>query len=150
MVPAHTVVEEVDLVQTRARRPMNRGGAADPASPHRDRRRRWQRRRHQRSRGDRLSGDCTESWALTQNVQLSATPASGSYFSGWSGACSGSGACNFTMATDRTVTATFGLLRALDVAVAGPGGGSVASTPGGIACPGDCTEDIITKNTKAA
>ena len=86
-------------------------------------------------------GDCTESWVLTQNVQLSATPAPGSYFSGWSGACSGSGACNFTMATDRTVTATFGLLRALDVAVAGPGGGSVASTPGGIACPGDCTEE---------
>jgi len=86
-------------------------------------------------------GDCTESWVLTQNVELSAAPAPGSYFVGWSGACTGSGACNFTMATDRTVTATFGLLRTLDVAVAGPGGGSVASTPGGITCPGDCTEE---------
>lgn len=85
--------------------------------------------------------DCTESWVLTQIVQLSATPAPGSYFSGWSGACTGSGVCNFTMAADRAVTATFGLLRTLDVAVAGPGGGSVASTPAGISCPGDCTED---------
>ena len=86
-------------------------------------------------------GDCSESWVLTQNVELTATPAPGSYFVGWSGACSGSGACAFTMAVDRSVTATFGLLRSLNVAVAGPGSGSVASTPAGISCPGDCTEE---------
>lgn len=86
-------------------------------------------------------GDCTESWVLTQVVQLSATPAPGSYFSGWSGACSGTGACSFTMATDRAVTANFGLLRTLDAAIAGPGSGSVASVPAGISCPGDCTEE---------
>jgi hypothetical protein len=32
-------------------------------------------------------------------------------------------------------------LRTLDVAVAGLGGGSVASSPAGISCPGDCTEE---------
>lgn len=86
-------------------------------------------------------GDCSESWVLTQNVELTAAPAPGSYFVGWSGACSGSGACAFTMSVDRAVTATFGLLRTLDVVVAGPGSGSVASTPAGISCPGDCTEE---------
>ena len=86
-------------------------------------------------------GDCTESWVLTQSVELTATPATGSYFAGWSGACSGTGACTFTMATDRTVTATFGLLRTLDVTLAGPGSGSVSSLPAGIACPADCTEE---------
>ena len=87
-------------------------------------------------------GDCSEAWVLTQNVQLIATPAAGSYFVGWSGDCTGSGACGFTMALDRAVTATFGLLRMLDVSLASVlgGAGSVASDPAGIDCPGDCSE----------
>ena len=85
-------------------------------------------------------GDCDESWVLTQNVELAATPDPGSIFTGWSGDCAGSGACSFDMSVDRTVTATFGLLRTLDVALAGAGSGTVASVPAGIACPGDCSE----------
>lgn len=85
-------------------------------------------------------GDCTESWILTQSVELSAAPAPGSYFSGWSGACTGTGTCTLTLAADRAVTATFGLQRALDVTLAGPGSGSVASSPAGILCPSDCSE----------
>jgi hypothetical protein len=85
-------------------------------------------------------GDCDESWVLTQNVELAATPDPGSYFVGWSGDCAGAAACNFAMSADRAVTATFGLLRTLDVALAGPGGGGVTSVPAGVACPGDCTE----------
>lgn len=85
-------------------------------------------------------GDCDESWALTQSVELTASPDPGSYFAGWSGDCTGTGACSFAMAVDRTVTATFGLLRNLDVALAGSGGGIVASVPAGISCPGDCNE----------
>jgi hypothetical protein len=43
-------------------------------------------------------------------VTLTAAPASGSTFSGWSGACSGTGSCQVTMSTALSVTATFTLL----------------------------------------
>jgi len=40
-------------------------------------------------------------------VALTATPATGSQFSGWSGACSGSAACIVTMDAAKSVTASF-------------------------------------------
>lgn len=40
-------------------------------------------------------------------VTLTATPATGSTFAGWSGACTGTGSCVVTMTTNKTVTATF-------------------------------------------
>jgi YVTN family beta-propeller protein len=40
-------------------------------------------------------------------VALTAAPAAGSQFSGWSGACSGTGACSVTMDAAKSVTATF-------------------------------------------
>jgi photosystem II stability/assembly factor-like uncharacterized protein len=43
-------------------------------------------------------------------VSLTATPASGSQFGGWSGACSGTGACSVTMDAAKSVTATFSAL----------------------------------------
>jgi uncharacterized protein (TIGR03437 family) len=42
-------------------------------------------------------------------VTLTANPATGSTFAGWSGACSGTGTCTVTMSTDQAVTATFNL-----------------------------------------
>jgi hypothetical protein len=42
-------------------------------------------------------------------VTLTATPAAGSTFTSWSGACTGSGGCTVTMSAARTVTATFGV-----------------------------------------
>jgi hypothetical protein len=41
------------------------------------------------------------------DVTLTETPAIGSMFGGWGGACSGHGACTVTMASDTTVVATF-------------------------------------------
>jgi Divergent InlB B-repeat domain len=40
-------------------------------------------------------------------VALSATPADGSTFTGWSGACTGTGACSLTLSASTSVTATF-------------------------------------------
>ena len=50
---------------------------------------------------------CTEQW-ISQDVTLTASAASGSTFTGWSGGgCSGTGTCVVTMDEDKTVTATF-------------------------------------------
>jgi hypothetical protein len=40
-------------------------------------------------------------------VSLSSSASEGTAFAGWSGACSGTGACNLTMNADQSVTATF-------------------------------------------
>lgn len=42
-------------------------------------------------------------------VTLTASPGAGSVFTGWSGACSGTGACVLAMNSDQTVVATFSL-----------------------------------------
>jgi hypothetical protein len=54
---------------------------------------------------------CEWSFAPATIVTLTATAEAGSLFTGWSGACSGSSACQVTMDVARTVTAAF-----LDVA----------------------------------
>lgn len=50
---------------------------------------------------------CSGAFAAGTEVTLTATPASGSTFGGWSGACTGTGACKVTMSQARSVTATF-------------------------------------------
>ena len=50
---------------------------------------------------------CSSTYADSTTVVLTATPATGSRFAGWSGACSGSGTCSVTMAMDLAVTARF-------------------------------------------
>ena len=47
------------------------------------------------------------SYAAGTVVDLEATAASGSSFTGWSGACSGKGTCSLTMSADRNVNASF-------------------------------------------
>ena len=65
-------------------------------------------------------------------VAVTATPATGSTFTGWSGACTGSSACNVTMAPAKTVTATFTLNSyELTTATAGTGSGSISLNPPG-------------------
>jgi uncharacterized repeat protein (TIGR02543 family) len=57
--------------------------------------------------------DCGATCAAGYNpdvaVTLTATPAAGSFFDGWSGACSGNGTCQVTMSQARSATATFKL-----------------------------------------
>lgn len=50
---------------------------------------------------------CSEPYASNTGVTLTATPASGSVFAGWSGACTGTGSCTVTMDAAKSVTATF-------------------------------------------
>jgi hypothetical protein len=57
-------------------------------------------------------------------VTLTATPNTGSTFTGWSGACSGTGLCTVTMGSSQTVTATF------------------SGAAGGMNCSGSVTTNI--------
>ncbi len=52
-------------------------------------------------------GDCAETVPHNTVIALTATSNMGSTFTGWSGACSGTGACNVTMNFLKAVTATF-------------------------------------------
>lgn len=86
--------------------------------------------------------DCSEAFSIGATVTFTATPATGSTFEGWSGACSGTGTCALTIGTTVAVTATFALDDfSLTVAPAGTGGGAVTSDPAGIDCGTDCTEE---------
>ena len=76
--------------------------------------------------------------SITPQVTLNATPASGWAFTGWGGACSGTGSCNVTITQNTNVSAIFYQLPVtLTVSVAGDG--SVTSTDGFINCPGTCS-----------
>jgi len=86
-------------------------------------------------------GDCTESYLTGTVVTLDAVADSGSQFDGWSGACSGTGACQVTMDQMQSVSAEFtepGFI--LQVNIGGNGSGVVTSAPVGINCPNDCSE----------
>lgn len=50
---------------------------------------------------------CSANFANAATVTLSADPHAGSVFAGWSGACTGTGACNVSMTQARTVDAQF-------------------------------------------
>jgi uncharacterized repeat protein (TIGR02543 family) len=50
---------------------------------------------------------CAAGFASGTSVALTAAPATGSIFAGWSGACTGSPGCTVTMDQARTVTASF-------------------------------------------
>jgi Domain of unknown function (DUF4214)/Bacterial Ig-like domain (group 3)/Domain of unknown function (DUF5122) beta-propeller/Divergent InlB B-repeat domain len=54
-------------------------------------------------------GTCTATFANGASVTLAPTPASGSLFGGWSGDCTGTGACQVTMGAAHGVSAIFTL-----------------------------------------
>ncbi len=82
---------------------------------------------------------CSSNFVVGTLVTLTALAANDSVFSGWSGACTGTGACQVTMNAAANVTATFTLATyALTVTKAGSGAGTVTSNVGGIDCGATC------------
>jgi hypothetical protein len=77
---------------------------------------------------------CSAEFAPGTVVTLSATPSGAAGFSGWSGACSGTGNCQVTVTQSTTVRAGFAAAPAVVVQASGTGSGRVTSTPAGINC----------------
>lgn len=99
---------------------------------------------------------CSSSFQSGTVVTLAATPAAGSVFTGWGGACSGNAGCTLTLAGNQNVTATFGPVPvpkfALTTSITGSG--SVTSSPAGISCGATCSADfdqntVVTLNPTA-
>jgi len=59
--------------------------------------------------GITCGSDCSEPYAQSTGVDLTPTAVAGSHFTGWSGACTGTGACHVTMSANLSVTANFAL-----------------------------------------
>jgi subtilisin family serine protease len=84
---------------------------------------------------------CKASMPINSAVTLTPTAAAGHQFTGWSGACTGTGACTVTMSAARSVTATFAPITHT-LTVTKTGSGTVASSPSGISCGSTCTRSF--------
>jgi M6 family metalloprotease-like protein len=96
-----------------------------------------------------LSGTCTAAYPQGTVITLTADATVGA-FTGWSGACSGTGDCTVSLTQVRNVMASFIVTnRTLTTALSGNGSGRVTSTPVGIDCvvtrgvgSGSCTAEF--------
>ena len=80
--------------------------------------------------GINCGATCSYSFNYNTSVTLTATPSTGSTFTGWSGGvCSGTGTCVTTMTAARSVTATFTLNQYTLTYTAGVGGTISGTTP---------------------
>jgi uncharacterized protein (DUF2141 family) len=83
---------------------------------------------------------CSASFSSGAVVTLTASPGTGSIFTGWSGACTGTATCTVTMTAAQSVMASFGTGTSgstLTVLKAGTGSGTV--TGSGISCGSTCS-----------
>ena len=91
-----------------------------------------------------VGADCAEAFAYGAAVTLTAAADTGSTFTGWGGACTGTGSCAVSMHQAQQVTAEFTLnTYELSISLIGDGSGTVTSQPPGITCTGvdaDCSE----------
>lgn len=98
-----------------------------------------------RGAGADCRGNCLVLYHTGAPVHLEAVPDSGYAFTGWSGACSGSSACDLTLSANASAVANFNVIppRMHRLTVAVDNSGSVTSQPGGINCPGSgCSADF--------
>jgi len=88
--------------------------------------------------------DCSETFPSGTTVDLTATPSQGSSFAGWGGDCADCGSaltCQIVVDANKSCVAQFLDLKTLTVRVSGSGAGTISSSPSGIVCGTDCTED---------
>jgi hypothetical protein len=90
--------------------------------------------------GISCGGACSSRFLEGDVVNLTAVPATGSVFAGWSGPCSGRRRCSFVLTGDTTVRAEFRVAEwTLAVALAGEGLGTVDDQSAGIHCGLTCS-----------
>ena len=100
--------------------------------------------------GINCGATCNANYSSSSIVTLTPTPVSGSVFTGWTGACSGSGACSVFLDGNKTVGAVFALDSfSLSVTKSGTGSGTIASSPGGINCGATCSANYKAGNIVA-
>ncbi len=98
--------------------------------------------------GEGNSGDCqhtAEEWV--QYGTLVATPDAGSTFTGWSGACSGTGGCDVEMGANKTATATFTSTETFTLDIVIVGDGYVSDESEAIDCPETCSAEFSAGST---
>jgi hypothetical protein len=88
---------------------------------------------------------CSASYLSGAVVTLVANPASGWSFSGWGGACSGTGGCVVTMNQAQSVSAAFTQITppSFTLSVSESGNGTVTSGDGGINCGSACSASYL-------
>ena len=94
--------------------------------------------------GINCGATCSANFASGTQVTLTATPATGSTFSGWGAPCSGTGTCVVTLTAATSVSATFAPTPNLTLTVNknGQGTGTVTSAPAGINCGATCSANF--------
>ena len=90
---------------------------------------------------------CSGEFFQGETVTLTATPAAGSIFTGWSGGCAGTRpTCSLPVSGDVSVTAAFTGLVTLTVHRLGRG--TITSLPSGIACGRTCSHRFVPGRVK--
>jgi hypothetical protein len=95
--------------------------------------------------GDGIScgNECSAVFPAGGEVVLQADADPGSVFVRWDGACAGSDpTCRVVMDGAKNVVAVFDLVPTFGLQVSTEGLGTVVSSPGGINCPGDCSQSF--------
>ena len=85
---------------------------------------------------------CAAGYNAGSQVTLTASPASGSAFTGWTGACAGNQAtCSLTVNEALNVTAAFAPIYTLSIGRSGSG--TVSSSPAAVDCGKTCSAKIV-------
>lgn len=101
-------------------------------------------------KGINCTTQCSKAYAIGTAVTLTATPAPGSVFTGWSGGgCAGTGPCTTTLQGNMTITAVFDLagggerfILTVNNELSALGAGTISSSPAGIDCGSTCVNSF--------